>query len=212
MSAPRLAPTRANLLRARRELERVRHGAALIRRKREALVAELFRAARPAMDLRERIARSATLATEALLDALAVHGVQGLTVAAWPGRSVELELRAAQVWGIPVAEVVSRPALARGLEARGAAPALTGPATTTAATRYEELADLLIEAAPREQLVRRLGDAVSRATRQMRTLEQRVAPSLARQVSRVRRELDEREREDRLRLKHLRHARWPATP
>lgn len=207
MSSRRLPPTRANLLRARRELDRVRHGATLIRRKREALVAELFRAARPAMDLRERIARSATVATEALLDALAVHGVHGLTVTAWPGRSVELELRAAQVWGIPVAEVTARPVLARGIQARGTAPALTGPATATAATRFEALADLLIEAAPREQLVRRLGDAVARATRQMRTLEQRVAPSLSREVSRVRRELDEREREDRLRLKHLRRER-----
>lgn len=207
MSGQRLPPTRANLLRARRELNRVRHGASLIRRKREALVAELFRAARPAMDLRERITRSATIATEGLLDALAVHGVQGLTVTAWPGRSLELELRATQVWGIPVAEVVGRPVLARGLEARGTTPALTGPTAARAASRYEELADLLIEAAPREQLVRRLGDAVSRATRQMRTLEQRVAPALEGQVSRVRRELDEREREDRLRLKHLRHPR-----
>lgn len=209
MSARRLPPTRANLLRARRELDRVRHGAALIRRKREALVVELFRAARPAMDLRERIARGATVATEALLDALSAQGIQGLTVTAWPARSLELVLRTAQVWGIPVAEVVGRPVLARGPEARGTTPALAGPATLTAASRYEELADLLIEAAPREQLVRRLGDAVVRATRQMRTLEQRVAPHLSQQVSRVRRELDEREREDRLRLRHLTRRRAP---
>ncbi|HSA54913.1 MAG TPA: V-type ATP synthase subunit D [Gemmatimonadaceae bacterium] len=211
MSGNRLPPTRANLLRARRELERVRQGAALIRRKREALVAELFRAARPAMDLRERIARSAIVASEALLEALAVHGEHGLRVIAWPERAIEVELRAARVWGIPVAEVVARPVLARGLDARGTAPAMTGPTAATTASRYEELADLLIEAAPREQLVRRLGDAVSRASRQLRTLEQRVTPALAREVSRVRRELEERDREERLRLRHVQRRRNPAT-
>ena len=39
-----------NLVRARRELDRVKRGIGLTRRKREALVAELFRLARPAVD------------------------------------------------------------------------------------------------------------------------------------------------------------------
>jgi V/A-type H+-transporting ATPase subunit D len=207
MSVRRVPATRANLLRTRRDLARVQWGASLIRRKREALVAELFRAARPAMDLRERMARSATLATDALVDALAVHGLQGATVTAWPERNVEIELRAGQVWGIPVAEVVNKPRIARDLDARGTGPALTGPALAAATTRFEELADLLVEAAPHEQLVRRLGEAVARATRQMRTLEQRVAPALEEQVGRVRRQLDEGEREERLRLKHVQGAR-----
>lgn len=204
MNRERLAATRLDLLRARRELQRVRHGAALVRRKREALVAELFRAARPALDLRERIARAATEAAHALLDALAEHGRTGLAAMARPGREVTVELRPSMVWGIAVSEVERREPLSRTVWARGTAPALTGPAAAEAAGRYEEVADLLIEAAPREQRVRRLGDAVHRATRQMRTLEQRVAPGLERQISRVRRQLDEREREDRSRLKRFR--------
>ena len=200
----RLAATRVNFLRARRELERVRHGAALIRRKREALVAELFRAARPAMDLRERIAAHVTEAADALLDALAAHGASALEVMAWPERDLAIEIAPGQVWGIPVSEVTAKPALARNLDARGTAPSLTGPAAANAAGQFEQLADLLIEAAPREQRVRRLGEAVARSTRQMRTLEQRVAPALAAQVADVHRRLDEQEREERLRLKRVR--------
>jgi V/A-type H+-transporting ATPase subunit D len=199
----RLAATRVSLLRARRELTRVRHGAALIKRKREALVAELFRAARPAMDLRQRIANRATAASDALIDALAIHGVGGLNAMAWPGRPLEVDLRPALVWGIPVSDVTAKPVLARGLDVRGTAPALTGPAAATAASRFEELADLLIDAAPREQRVRRLGDAVARSTRQMRTLEQRVVPALLHQIGEVRRRLDEQEREERIRLKYV---------
>jgi V/A-type H+-transporting ATPase subunit D len=192
------------MLRARRELARVRHGAALIRRKREALVAELFRVARPAADLRVRIAASATAAGEALLDALAIHGATGLTAMAWPDRRIEVDVLPAQVWGIPVSDVTGKPAMVRSLDARGTAPGMTGPAAATTASRYEELADLLIDAAPREQRVRRLGDAVSRSTRQMRVLDQRVAPALVRRIARVRRRLDEQEREERIRLKHVR--------
>jgi vacuolar-type H+-ATPase subunit D/Vma8 len=81
---------------------------------------------------------------------------------------------------------------------------MTGPAAARAAACFERLTALLLEAAPREQRVRRLGDAVARTSRQMRTLEQRVAPRLERQIMKVRRQLEEREREDRIRLKRFR--------
>ena len=204
MNRERLAVTRLDLLRARRELRRVRHGAALVRRKREALVAELFRAARPALDLRDRITRASTEAAKALIDALAEHGHSGLGAIANPAREVAVDLTPGVVWGIPVSDVTRREPVSRSLDARGTAPAITGPAAASAAARFERLTDLLVEAAPREQRVRRLGDAVSRTTRQMRTLEQRVAPRLERQISQVRRQLEEREREDRIRLKRFR--------
>ena len=124
MSAERLAPTRLNLIRAERRLERVRKGAALLRRKREALVSELFRLARPAADA--RAADRGRLAP-------------GLSAAArrpgaawprrdsgrWPGRSgiCEVEIESAQVWGVPVASIVARPPLdPDARRARGTAP------------------------------------------------------------------------------------------
>ena len=204
MNRDRLSVTRLDLLRARRDLTRVQHGAALVRRKREALVAELFRAARPALDLRDRMSRAATEAGGALLDALAIHGRTGLAAMGRPAREITVELRPAVVWGIPVSDVVRREPVSRSLDARGTAPAMTGPAAASAASSFERLADLLVEAAPREQRVRRLGDAVSLTTRQVRTLEQRIAPRLERQITRLRRQLEEREREDRLRLKRFR--------
>ena len=200
-----------DLLRARRELRRVQHGARLVRRKREALVAELFRSARPALDLRDRIGTAVTAAVRALLDAMAVHGRAGLAAMSRPARDVPLELRPAVVWGIAVSEVERKEPLSRTLEARGTFPALAGPSAAAAATRFEKLAELLVEAAPREQRVQRLGDAVNRATRQMRTLEQRVAPDLSRQINLVRRQLDEREREDRARLKRFQRPGSPRT-
>ena len=199
----RLPPTRAGLLGARRRLARVVKGAALTRRKREALVAELFKLARPAVDVRQRLAEHANDAAVALADALGIHGISGLSAMAWPVGEPRVEIRPAQVWGLAVSDVTARPALQRTLDARGLAPGDAGVAMEDAARRYEMLAELLIEAAPREQRVRRLSDAVATTSRRLRTLEQRVAPALESQILRVRRDLDERAREERLRLQRL---------
>ena len=199
----RLPPTRMSLLRARRDLARVTRGISLTRRKREALVAELFKLARPAVDVRAKIADAVTRAAESLADALALHGTADLSAMAWPAAEPLVELRPAQVWGLGVSDVVSRTPIARTLDARGLAPAITGPAVTWTAALYEELSDLLIDAAPREQRVRRLSEAVAETTRRLLTLEQRVAPNLVAQIGTVRQQLEEREREEHLRLRHV---------
>jgi V/A-type H+-transporting ATPase subunit D len=203
MSETRVAPTRQNLLRAARRLERVRRGAGLLRRKREALVSELFSLARPAADARRQIEDSSRQGHALLLRALAVHGRAGVRALAWPDRDFRVEAQAGQVWGVAVARIVSRPPLARTLAARGTAPGLTGPAAVASAAEFERLAELLLDAATREMLIRRLGEALAQASRQVHTLERRVAPALTGQMGNVRRTLEEREREEHLRLKHL---------
>jgi V/A-type H+-transporting ATPase subunit D len=199
----RMAPTRSSLLRAARRLERVGRGTGLLRRKREALVTELFRLARPAADARAAVAERAARAWPVLLDALAEHGLSGLRAMGWPTRELTVVMRTGSVWGVTVAEIVDRHRLARSLGARGTAPSLTHPAAAAAATAFEQLTELLVDAAPREMLIRRLGDALARTSRQVHTLEQRVAPALRSGMARVRRTLEEREREEHLRLKHL---------
>lgn len=203
----RLAPTRINLLRARRELARVQKGVALTRRKREALVAELFKLARPAVDVRARLDVAVTEAAEALVGALAIHGEAALAAMSWPLSEPQVEIRPGLVWGIPVSDVLVQPSLRRTLDARAHAPSITGLAVASTASRFEALAELLIDAAPREQRVRRLGDAVSITTRRLRTLEERVAPGIAQQIAAVRRSLEEREREEQIRLKHVMRGR-----
>jgi V/A-type H+/Na+-transporting ATPase subunit D len=192
-----------NLIRAARRLTQVGKGVELLRRKREALVSELFRLARPAADARVQIEDATRQAYPALLGALAAHGMAGLRPLGWPARDVALEIEPGSVWGIAISTIVRRPALARTLGARGTAPGSTGPTTVRAATEFERLTELLLDAAPREMLMRRLGEALSQTSRQVNTLERRVAPELRQDMVGVRRALDEREREERLRLKHL---------
>lgn len=203
----RLSPTRANLLHARAQLARVRKGAEVVRRKREALVAHLFQAARPATDARANIERRVREAYPPLLAALAVHGRDGLRALGWPARHIEVDVRPAHIWGIAVADIDCPTRMLRTLDARGTAPGSTGPAASEAAARYEELAALLLAAAPAELRVSRLAAAVSQTSQQLHVLEQRLEPGLATQITAVRRTLEEREREEHLVLKHLRRKR-----
>lgn len=204
MSAARVAPTRMNLLRAGRRLARVTKGVELLRRKREALVSELFRLARPAADARARVEAEARRAYPALWRALAVHGGTGLAALAWPAREVAVDVTPGLVWGVAVSRIDERPPAVRTLPARGTPPVAVGPAAVEAASRFEALTDLLLEAAPREMLLRRLGEALAQTSRQVNTLERRLAPTLSSQIATVRRTLEEREREEHRRLKHLR--------
>jgi V/A-type H+/Na+-transporting ATPase subunit D len=196
-------PTRMGLLEARRRLARVEKGRDLLRRKREALVAELFRLARPAMDARAVIDQRARQAYPALARALAVEGRAGVRAAGWPAPDIGVDIRTLQVWGIPVAEIVQPPRIRRSLERRGTAPGVTPPATVQATTHFEILTDLLLSAAPREMLLRRLGEALSRTSRQVHALEQRVTPGLEAEIARITGALDQREREEHLRLRRF---------
>ncbi|NJD62206.1 MAG: V-type ATP synthase subunit D [Deltaproteobacteria bacterium] len=202
-----IALTRLNLLRAVRRLVRIEKGVELLRRKREALVTEFFRAARPAAGARAVIAEQARRAYPALLRALALHGVSGVRAMGWPPRDIAVDLRTAEIWGIPVSELTASPVLRRTMGARATAPGLTGPAAAEAAAEFEVFAGLLLEAAPRELELRRLGEALALTSRQVNTLEQRLLPQVRAQIAFTRRALEEREREEHMRLRRLRGRR-----
>ena len=203
MSARSVPPTRSGLVRAGAQLGRVRKGRELLNRKREALITELFRSARPALDARQQVEERARLAYSALLEALAVHGEQALRTYAWPDREIEIELQHRQVWGVAVPSIVSHTPIQRTLTGRETAASSVGPAAAQAATEFERLIELVLEALPKEQLVRRLGVALSKATRQVNTLQLRVEPALTAELGSLKRMLEERERDERSRLRHV---------
>jgi V/A-type H+-transporting ATPase subunit D len=201
------APTRAELLRAKRLLARVQQGAQLLRRKREALVHALVPLARPAAEARRAIAETATAAYRAECDALAIHGEASVAATAWPPRTLELELAVERTWGVVAPTLSDLPAFERDLGARATVPAMTGPALFEAANHFESLATQLLQAVAREAQVRALGTALARTARQLHTLEQRVMPELSTRAAAVAAALDERDREDTTRLRTLRKRR-----
>ena len=203
MSERSITPTRSGLVRASAQLGRVKKGRELLNRKREALIHELFKSARPALNAREEVGERAREAYRTLLHALSVQGRASLETFAWPEREVEVVLEETQVWGISVPSVASHTPIQRTLTARETSAPSVGPAAAQAATEFEHLIELVLEALPKEQLVRRLGDALAKATRQVNTLQLRVEPQLAAELRTVKQMLEERERDERSRLRHV---------
>ena len=199
----RTAVTRSNLLRYTRRLDQVRRGAALLKRKRQSLVEELFARARTAMTSRETIDAQARRAWHSLWVALASSGGDALTPFGWPTREVDVELGSVDLWGIRAVTLLNRPTLVRSLAARAVVPGPGEAAAPDAAREFEILIEQLIDAAPQEHAMRRIGQALSRTTRLVNTLEQRVAVSLIADLTEIRRTLSEREREEHLRIKRL---------
>lgn len=195
--------TRMELLRSRRRLERVERGADLLRRRREALVRELFELSRPAAGLRERIGQAAWSAYEALFETLGAEGAEGARPLGWPSRRLVVELEPRQVWGISVPSLREIPTVRRTLVDRGVTPMRGDPAAVEAAERFEEVLALLLEAASRETLIRRLGAALRRTSRQVHSLERRLGPSLEADIRRIEGVLGEREREEQSRLRRF---------
>ena len=195
--------TRSSLLRHARRLDQVRRGAALLKRKRQSLVKELFARARTAVTSRETIDAQARRAWRALWLALAASGHSGLTPLGWPTREIDVELTAVELWDIRAMELTNRPTLVRSLAARGVVPGPGDAASQDAAREFERLLEQLLDAAPEEHAMRRLGQSLSRTTRLVNTLEQRVAVRLVADLAAIRRTLNEREREEHLRIKRL---------
>jgi V/A-type H+/Na+-transporting ATPase subunit D len=198
------ASTRSELLRIRRRLERVTKGIDLLTRKRRALVADLFRVAHPAIAARARVAERAAAAFGALVAANAARGSE-LEALGWPTRTVEVDVTVAESWGLATGAVQRLGPVHRTMPGRGLAPGPTGPAAAGAAEDFERLVEILLDAASTELRLRRLAAALARTTRQVNTLERRVAPTLRLDAARIRALLEEREREDHARLKRLRH-------
>jgi V/A-type H+-transporting ATPase subunit D len=197
--------TRSALLHLARRLEQVDKGAALLEKKRDALVLQLFARVHPSVDARRRIERQAATAYRSLVDALAAAGRGDLATLGWPSRELRVRARGSPPEaGAGAAERLEPPAtLVRSAAARSWAAGQFEPAAHEAAQGFERLLDLVLASAPEEAAIRRIGRELEHTVRQVNVREQRVAVDLRHGLLRVRRTLDEREREEALRLRRI---------
>jgi V/A-type H+-transporting ATPase subunit D len=182
-------------------------GARLLRAKREVLAGEIWRMMREVLEGRARLDDVLREAVKALGLAQALDGEDSLgSVALAAGREVPVSVTLRRVWGVST-PTVSAPRLVRAADARGTSPTSWGPAGAEAARRHEEALDVLLTIATRELHLARLGEEIQETSRRINGLEQLVLPALHAEEARIGAALDERDREDAVRLKRLRGKR-----
>jgi V/A-type H+-transporting ATPase subunit D len=192
-------------VRARRAV--AERGARLLRAKREVLSGELMRLVRQVLAGRSRLDRELREAARALELARALEGEPRLESLAWTAaRELRVEVTARRVWGVPTATVAAPPLL-RAADQRGAGVASFGLAGAEAARAHEVALQTLLGIATRELHATRLGEEVQATSRRIEALEQLLLPELGAEARRVAGALEERDREDAVRLRRFRRRR-----
>jgi V/A-type H+-transporting ATPase subunit D len=202
MSTP---ATRMTLLSSRDSLELAEKGVELLQSKREALLADLFKIADFTMDSREDIARDIQKAMIQAGLAKSFSGSHLIRAAAMSAkRDIPIQIRHSNVWGIRIPEIDFL-SLRRTPEARGLLPIDTSPHILETAESYEKILEKLLRTANYELRLKRIGGELRKVSRRINALEQSIIPALGNRIKRITETLQEREREDLFRLKHLKN-------
>lgn len=202
-----ISPTRTELLSRRAQIRLAEQGAELLRGKREALVKEFLSELQRFVDTRDALRRELGEAKQSLMRALAVDGPEAVASAGLASRRpIGLETTVRNIWGTRIVEV-STDYAPRQPEERGYTSAGASARIEEAGERFEATLELILRIAPLDRKLGKLAEEIRKTSRRVNALEQRLLPALAEQVKYIRGVLDQREREDVLRLKHLKKRR-----
>ncbi len=200
--------SRMALLVGRARLEMARQGQSLLEQKRDALLREFYREVPLVFASYAELERAAAAARLALVEAEVRLGdvVVSAAAATPPDREVEVDLLPLTVLGVAVPAVAPRD-LVRTPDKRGRALAASGPALELAALRFEEELTIAIRQATVEARVRRLAREIRRTRSRVNALRTRIVPRLEAETRAIELALEQREREDRFRLKRVKTRR-----
>lgn len=195
---------------SRRLLALAREGEDLLEEKRSALLRELMRMADRALTEGAELDRAAAVALESFHLAAALDGPEAVHSAALAatatGNLFEVEVEGSMVLGVPVPRIVPH-ADRRDPGSRGYSLPFSSARIDQVATTFEAELDCLVRVAETEARVRRVGDEIQSTSRRVNALRHIVIPGLVHDTRRIATVLEEREREDHDRLRHLKRVR-----
>ncbi len=198
-----VSPTRMYLLQRKNQLRVALQGVDLLKRKRDALVAEFFRVVRQALEARDRLNAACEKAYLILSLAKAVEGRQALEAAALAeARPVLVDIEIRNIWGIKVPEVHVHRVRQTFLD-RGLSPTAVSVRTLESTDAFEQVLDAILEVASTELRLRKIGEEIKKTTRRVNALEQIVIPRIRAEIRYINDVLEQRAREDVFRLKRI---------
>jgi len=192
-----------NLLQRQNQVKLAQQGVDLLKRKRDALVADFFNIVRRALAARERLMQNAGEAYTLLSLAKAVEGREVLESAALAdARRLEVDVTTKNVWGTRI-PTITTDAVRRTVLTRGQDPVAVTSRTVESADHFEEIVSALLDVASTEVTLRKIGEEIKKTTRRVNALEQVVIPRIRDEIRYIRDVLEQRAREDVFRLKRI---------
>lgn len=198
--AEQIAPTRSNLLQRRDQLKLANRGADLLKRKRDALIAEFFGLVKESLAAREALTKSSQEAYFSLFLAKAWDGpeaVEGLSLA--QRGDLEVDITVQNLFGVKVPQVEA-PEFSNQLPF---SPIGAGARTLDSAVQFRKLTEALIKVAATETRLRKVGEEIKKTSRRVNALEQIVIPGVNAQIRSIRDVLDQRALEEVTVLKRI---------
>lgn len=196
--------TRSELLARRARIRLAVQGGGLLKERRGALIKEFDRLGASALQSMDLLDREVAGAGQLLGVAIADDGREPFDSAAFAAEDgIELTVHTRSVAGVQIVEL-EKGEVARARTSRGYSLVATSARIDAVAERFEFVLDRLLDVAALELSVRRLADEIARTTRRMNALEHVVVPRLEAERARITLVLDERELEDRVRLRRMR--------
>ncbi len=192
-----------NLLVRKRQLVIAKQGADLLRKKRDALLKEFQKLLLPIVETHREIDRQAKRAIGVLSLALGYDGPEALRSASLSLSSkINVKKTEVKVWGVRIPELKAENLIKKSKE-RGYSLITVTSRIDLTANVYERLIQKIFELVPLEAKLKKLGGEIRKTSRRVNTLEQRVIPQIIAEMKFIRQVLEDREREDKFRLKRL---------
>lgn len=200
-------PTRSELLKCKSGRGLADQGMNLLKRKRDALLAEFMPIIDETMRLSLRLERVTMEAQFELSMAKAKDGGPVIRSASYASSGEALvDITGTHVMGVPIPVIRKGSSATRAMTKRGYA--ITGVTSRVdgVADKFEEIIDVIIESADIETRLKRLGEELRKTNRRVNALENIVIPEYTEQIKFINMSLEERAREDIFRLKKVKKA------
>ncbi|MCL1810801.1 MAG: V-type ATP synthase subunit D [Methanomassiliicoccaceae archaeon] len=203
MGTQDITPTRSVLLDLKKKIKLSQSGYKIMKMKRDGLIIEFFEVLEKAKKMRKGVSSDYEAAMEKITIARAVEGEIAVKSAAYALKTEpEVKLGSKNIMGMMVPKVEAT-SIHTKMTDKGYGVIDTSAYIEEAAMAFEKLLDTLVRAAEVETTMKKLLDEIEKTKRRVNALEFKIIPELKEAESFVRFRLEEMERENTTRLKHL---------
>jgi V/A-type H+-transporting ATPase subunit D len=203
MGAHDVTPNRSVLLQLKSKIKLTQGGHKVLKMKRDGLIIEFFEVLEKAKQMRAGVSSDYESAMEKINIATTVKGEIAVKSAAYALKAdPQVKLSSKSIMGMMVPKVEAERIHTKIID-KGYGVITTSSYIEEAAMAFEKLLDTIVRAAEVETTMKKLLDEIEKTKRRVNALEFKIIPELKESERFVKFSLEEMERENTTRLKHL---------